>query len=294
MAGRAPWRWWLAGLGLWAGTCAAAASAAPFLWAVQGQGARDYLLGSIHMLPPQAHPLPPALEQAYAQAETVVFETDLDAVGRPDAQQALMTAAREAPDGLRGQIDAVLYAQLQRRLERLGLPQNHCDVYQAWFCALSLEMAGYQRAGFSPQLGIDQHYFEAARRDGKRVDWLETPSEQLGLFAQMPPVLGAAFLASALDDGASQSPQRMMDAWRAHDLTFLEDEVEAMRRDHPRAYARLLADRNRAWQGLLRRHLSDARPTLIIVGAAHLVGADGLIGQLRRNGYRVEPVGRSP
>ena len=54
---------------------APAASWVPLLWEVRGQGqARVLLLGSIHLLEPADYPLPAEVQQAYAQADRVVFE----------------------------------------------------------------------------------------------------------------------------------------------------------------------------------------------------------------------------
>ncbi|WP_371765495.1 TraB/GumN family protein [Massilia sp.] len=48
----------------------------------------------------------------------------------------------------------------------------------------------------------------------------------------------------------------------------------------------LVRDRNRAWMPALRTAL-DAGNAVIVVGAAHLPGSDGLVAMLRRAGYRV-------
>jgi hypothetical protein len=39
----------------------------------------------------------------------------------------------------------------------------------------------------------------------------------------------------------------------------------------------------------LKRLLDGGEPQLVVVGAAHLVGPDGLIAQLRARGYKVLP-----
>lgn len=270
---------------------AAAADDAPFLWQLRLAGVdtapTHHLIGSVHMLPASAQPLPQAYLQAYAAAQRVVFETDLASIGSPALQARMIAVATEVGDGgLRAEIAAPLYRRLQQRLPKLELSPTLCDTMRAWFCALTLELTSYLRAGFDPSLGVDPQLHARALRDGKPIVWLEAPEQQLALFTQMPLPLGAEFLASALDglDDDALSPQRLVEAWRSNDQAFLATQVERMQREQPQAYARLLADRNRTWLTPLDRWLRDGTPTLIVVGAAHLVGPDSLIELLRARG----------
>ena len=49
------------------------------------------------------------------------------------------------------------------------------------------------------------------------------------------------------------------------------------------------SDRNYAWMSKLPG-LMQKKPTLVIVGVAHLTGEEGLISLLRKEGYEVKPV----
>ena len=53
---------------------------------------------------------------------------------------------------------------------------------------------------------------------------------------------------------------------------------------------RLNVDRNRAWLPELRKRLDGASQddTLVVVGAMHLLGDDGLVAVLKAKGYTVE------
>ena len=58
---------------------AALASADPAAWRVTGRnGGEVTLLGSMHVLRASDYPLPPLVDQLYAQADTLVMELDLD------------------------------------------------------------------------------------------------------------------------------------------------------------------------------------------------------------------------
>ncbi len=274
------------------GGAATAQAEAPFLWTLQTGATTHYLQGSVHLLPESAHPLPAQLEAAYEGAAALVFEADIDALSAPANQLALMNAARGAESGLRSQLPAPLYARLQQRAQQIGLPLMLCEPFKAWFCALSLEVFAYQQAGFTPELGLDQHYYRRAQKDGKDLGVLESVDAHLGLFATMPEALSRQLLEQALADAAVAAPDplALYQSWRANDRRALEQLVSEMRRDFPKIHERLLAARNRAWLPELRKRLRSEQAQLVIVGAAHLVGDDGLIELLADEGLVLKPL----
>lgn len=267
------------------------AADAPFLWQVQGPKATHYLLGSVHLLPQSAYPLPEALEQAYAQTRGLVLETDPLALETPEMQTRMIEAGVNGR-GLRKEIDAALYARVRRQAQASDLPPGTCDYFKAWLCALSLTLIEYQRSGMDPNLGLDRHLHQRARADGRPVGWLESPETQLALFADMDAAMSEQFLDSSLEDLARSEwrPEALVRLWRENDTATLSALIDDSRRDYPRTYARLLGDRNRAWIGALVGYLRGDSAQLVVVGAAHLVGRDSLVGLLESRGFAVRAV----
>lgn len=266
---------------------AAQRASAPFLWQISDGKHHHYLLGSVHLLPQAAHPLPAALEAAYAKADALVFESDLDALDDPQTQKSVLAAAQQSR--LADEADAALLQRVHSAATASGLPADVCDPYTAWFCALTLELVGYERGGFESAFGIDQYFHQRARGDRKTIAWFETPATHLQLFSAMHGATGIELLRSALDEQQQdeQAPQALFKAWQRGDEAFVEQLVNDTRRDYPRVYAALLVDRNKAWLPALNTRLRQPRPQLIIVGAAHLYGRDGLIALLRARGFEV-------
>ena len=56
----------------------------------------------------------------------------------------------------------------------------------------------------------------------------------------------------------------------------------------PQLYQRLLVERNRNWLPKLDALFARKGRTMVVVGAAHLVGPDGLLAMFRAKGYTVE------
>jgi uncharacterized protein YbaP (TraB family) len=139
---------------------------------------------------------------------------------------------------------------------------------------------------------VDEQLYDSAQEDGKKIRWFEAPQVQLALFSGMSPAIAREFLDASLDENSdpSQSPQALYRAWRNNDAATIEKAVAEMRRDYPQVYERLLLNRNRNWMPQLQRILSESDTQMIVVGAAHLVGPDGLVAQLRARGYTVTPV----
>jgi uncharacterized protein YbaP (TraB family) len=275
---------------LWAaGTFAADA---PFLWKVQGAKATHYLMGSVHLLPKSAYPLPAEVERAYAETSALVLETDLDAVGAPAAQKQILSAARGAQK-LRDEIGPEMYARLQTQLETLDLNPRLCDDFKPWFCSLTMSVLAFQKLGMNPDRGVDVHFFNRAEKDGRPMRWLEQPEQQMALFAGMDAQMSRSFLQSALEEleDPGRSPQALIDAWMQNDVAGIGTMVAEMRADHPALYARLLADRNREWLPQLEEIFGSDKPQMVLVGAAHLVGPDGLVTQLTQRGWRLQRQG---
>lgn len=277
------------------GAARAGAVEAPFAWAVEGPRARHLLLGSVHVLPASAYPLPAGLERAYAQTAALVLETDADALGQSEFRMQMLTAAI-APEGLKSAIRPDLYRRLQQHAGERKLPMSLCDPFKAWFCALSLELFSLQSRGISGQYGLDQHFYARAIGDGRPVRWLESPAEQLAIFAGMTQNLSEQFLASTLRDLSEpgRDAAAVVRQWQSNDIDGLRALVMEMKRDFPEAYDRLLARRNRQWLPRIEASLREPQPQLIMVGAAHLVGEDGLPGLLAARSWRLAPLAEAP
>jgi uncharacterized protein YbaP (TraB family) len=259
-----------------------------FLWEVKSKTATVYLLGSVHIASPSMYPLDPAIEQAFARADTLVLETPMDA----DAQQRAAALMQQAgmytpPDSLDKHVDPKALASLEKAVGALGLPMLAVTSMRPWLVALTLTLLKLQTLGYRPELGIDQHFHAAAGK--KRVAALETLEEQVALFRDMPEKIQAAALRQTLAqlDELPDLMRRAVDAWRRGDLAAFEKLlVEPTRKDYPELYRRLIVDRNRAMAAALGRYLAGNGTTFVVVGGGHLVGRDSIVRMLEAAGHK--------
>ena len=84
------------------------------LWRVAGQSNTIYLLGSIHLLRPEDHPLPSVIDEVYREAEILVMELDMDDLDSAATQQLFhLTGVLRDDRTLRDLMEEGAYAQAE-------------------------------------------------------------------------------------------------------------------------------------------------------------------------------------
>lgn len=269
----------------------------PLLWKVSDGNNSLYLLGSIHVLKKSDYPLSPDVDAALRDAKTVMFELDMDEVMKPDSV-AKMQQSFAFEDGRK--LGEVLPAETRARLEALfaktGTPFSAAEGIEPWALNMQLAMGLMVGLGFDPQAGIDMHLTREAKAAGKTVLALETLQEQLAVFEASPESEQIGMLDKFLGDPkqAVQSTITMHADWKAGNVEGLDRSLrQKMAVESPESYRLLNTARNDTWVPKLQARL-DAHGkgdnTLAVVGALHLLGADGVVEKLRAKGYRVERI----
>jgi uncharacterized protein YbaP (TraB family) len=181
-------------------------------------------------------------------------------------------------------------AALSKKAQALGLPIEALKQFKPWMIALTLEAMEWQKAGFDQDLGLDKHFYDQAQADGKPVQGLETTEYQISRFDEMPLDLQDHLLAETLKsiDTEQASMSRLIEAWRTGDSQGVERIVLKDLQQEPQLYQRLLVDRNKNWMPKLEALFARDGHAMVVVGAAHLVGPDGLLATFRAKKYRVE------
>jgi uncharacterized protein len=258
------------------------------LWEVKGKHNTIYLLGSVHMLKVADSALPAAALHAYAMSKFLVMELDLNGVG---AESLLESGAEleTLPEGqsLADAAGPQLYAKLLVRAQPLGLEPEILSHFQPWFAALMLQQFELAKSGFDPAAGVDEQFAVLAQADHKPIIGLETIDEQLGLFAHLSLEQQREFLRSTLQDSATAESEAdaVVQAWQRGDTVKLEQLLREETNESPELYRLLTTERNRRWLPKITQLLNSDDNYLVIVGALHLIGHDGVIELLQRQGY---------
>ncbi len=275
----------------------------PLLWKVSDHDSSLYLLGSFHLLKPDDYPLSRDVDAALADAEKVVFELPPEELGSPTLGMQMRQAAMrtdgtmldsELPDDTRRALAAWLDANAAE-LQQMQLPPQAMQMFEPWFVGLMVTVTEMRKAGLDPALGLDAHLAKKAGEAGKATAGLETGAEQVAFLDGMDRAEQLQFLQKSLEGAAEGRAEidRLHAAWRGGDADALWDGMAAeMRREFPDLYRRINVERNYAWVPKLEAKLRDPAgdDVLVVVGALHLLGEDGVVEKLRAKGYEVERV----
>jgi uncharacterized protein len=182
-----------------------------------------------------------------------------------------------------------LFAEVKTRAEKAGLPMMALQRMKPWLVAITLMAPTLQAAGFKPELGIDRHFFDRAKDSGMKRQALETMAFQLDQFDTLPAKLQEEMLKSTLEDLDTEvsGVKDMAQAWTFGNVAAIEKLTLTSLQDAPELYQRLLVDRNRNWIPHVEACIKNNSACFIVVGAAHLVGPDGLPTLLSKKGYKV-------
>jgi hypothetical protein len=262
-----------------------------FLWKVEGPGASTaFLLGSLHVLTPDYYPLSPTINQAFAASRTLIEEVDLDEMRDPTQMMAAMSKAM-LTDGrsLEQLVSPATYAELRTRAAAAGLPMAALQRMKPWLVSLALMVPSLQAAGLTAEYGVDKHFFDRAKEAGMKRQAFETFAYQLDRFDQLSPKLQEDMLTSTMAelDTYVARVKDLARAWAGGDVAALEKELLSAFDSSPELYDRMLVERNHNWLPHVDTCLQQNAGCFIVVGAAHLVGPDGLPTLLAKKGYRV-------
>ena len=154
---------------------------------------------------------------------------------------------------------------------------------------MNVEIIMLMRIGFDPALGIENQLMERALVDDKEILGFETMRQQLEFLDGLSPSAQREMLIQALSEGTEmqQTMDEMIMAWRTGDVQFLEENLLADMADYPELHKVVVVNRNVAWTDEIEELLDDADDYLIVVGALHLVGQEGVPRLLQARGHDV-------
>ncbi|MCM2359141.1 MAG: TraB/GumN family protein [Geobacteraceae bacterium] len=264
-----------------------------FLWKVQAKAGIVYLFGSVHLARSDSYPLSRSIEESFAKAETLALEADPGRALAAETQQRLvLSAIYPGNDTLRQHLSKETYDLAVRELERLGIPIEPFARAKPWFLAMTIGVLELQQLGYSPEHGFDL-YFAGKARGEKKIIELESFDYQINLLNSFGDREQELFLLYTIKDlaQAREGMDELMRAWRTGDTQEMEKIVGKPLSDFPEIrpiYEKLYYQRNRTMAGRIEQLLQAEGSTFVVVGAAHLVGKEGIVELLKRKGYRVE------
>lgn len=261
----------------------------PALWqAVCTDGRQAWLFGTVHALERPADWRGKTVDKAMAGADLLMVElADPDnATAGAQVWQKLANSpghgplsARIAPDQ-RGKLTTVL--------KGAGLRDEDFASTETWAAALTVAQASSRQLDSAH--GIDRAVLAAMQ--GKRVEELEGREAQLAIFDRLPESEQRDLLAAIVGDAARGRDESadLAAAWRRGDMDAIARESRRGLLADPELREALYTGRNRRWTGRIVAAMKRGHVPFVAVGAAHLVGPQGVPAMLRERGCAVERV----
>ncbi|WP_342377881.1 TraB/GumN family protein [Myxococcus stipitatus] len=269
-----------------------------FLWEVKdSRGGVAYLVGSIHMGKPGDLALPAAMEAAFTKSEVLAVEVDTTRTD-PTEMQKLVRELGTFPEGqgLSQRLDPSTRALLDRAATRLGISAQGLERLRPWLAGLLLNNLEFQAAGYQQGHGVDRAFLDRAHGIQKQVLELETADGQLRMLAGTPDKLQDLMLRDQLrrEQGPAEIVEALTSAWKAGDADGMASLLLEGAKDttYRPVYERVFFERNVQMAHKLEALLTEPRVHLVVVGAGHVVGPEGIVALLQKKGHTVRQLPR--
>lgn len=267
------------------------ASAQSLLWEVKSDTATVFLFGSVHYAKSDMYPLESVVEDSFAKSSILVLELDPRSVDQMEVLQEVMTKGMYADDRtIKDDLSPEVYAMLEKYAEDNSLPLAGFMKMKPALLAITLSSLKLIALGYSPDQGIDM-YFAGKATGQKPLLELESAREQMDMLFNLPNA--DQYLKYTLMDNSRTNEQidGIMDAWKAGDADAMNALViEETLREYPELsdlMDSILFKRNRNMAQKIREYLASDKTYFVVVGAAHLVGDQGLVRLMESAGYNV-------
>ena len=260
------------------------------VWQVSKNNHQLFLGGTIHVLKKSDYPLPVEFSKAFKNSDKLVFETDIEKAKSPEFAQK-MAQMMMLPKGksLKDALNKKTFNRLKKYLAARNIPIENMLSFKPSMIVLVLTVIELKAMGMV-DIGVDEYFHTKAKQAGKSISYFESVDEQLAFIQNMGKGNENDMIMNTIDDMSRMRDMMAVikSAWLKGDENKLAAAtLNDMMRDYPDIYQTLLVKRNNNWMPQIEKMIQDKKVELVLVGALHMVGKDGLLQQLRNKGYRV-------
>lgn len=262
-----------------------------FLWKVEKDGSTVYLLGSIHIANKAMYPLRSEIQKAYDASDYLVVEADISKMNDEKVQkQVLDLSVLKDNTTLKDHISADSYKKLGEILKENGLPENTLDTYKPWSVSSTVDYLSSAKEGYDSGIGIDAHFLQQSLENKKPILELESIEYQLNMFNNFSDKLQEEMLKGSIENYFAEVSgiEDLTKMW----VTGNEEQLLELTKSassNAELNKALLTDRNAPMVEKITGYLNDTtkKSYFVVVGAAHMLGENGLVPLLEKKGFTV-------
>ena len=259
----------------------------PALWKATKNHKTIYLLGSVHILPPEIKWYSPKIQNAYNSSDVLVVET-LD-IKDQDKSRLLQSKYGLLPNG-KVISDYLTKEEYQKYIfitNEIGIDQYYANRLKPWlFFVILQNIATKDMAKY----GVDILFINNSKKIGKPILTLESNSEALSSISSIPLSKDIKRLKKLLNrqNITKEEVQDRVDtllAWTRGDI----DRLDYLLKKHMNKsdYNNIISKRNKMWYPRPYKFNKRYNTIFAVVGTAHLVGRYSLLSYLKSLGYKI-------
>lgn len=276
------------------------AEAEPMLYRVNGEKGTLYLLPTIHFGNEEmVQALNTRVLPAVKSADRLAVEVD-DSVLQ-NVSEAVRLNRLIRYDGTEIAADHLsdeTHEKAQALLRRAGIYSVATEGIRAQYWPALCEEAVCMLGGMKSEMGVDKAVMQYARENGVTIEGMETADEQFTLLLSPGDELTDWLLSETVSD-----PDAAAARYASMPALFITGDKEALlslsdmdfggvpesiEEEARQYYDAMLRKRDDRFEERARAYLTEPGSTVMMIGALHVIGENGLITRLENAGFQVE------
>jgi uncharacterized protein YbaP (TraB family) len=240
---------------------------------------------------------------AFNEADALAVEFNI--VAFQENMGAMMNALKSMvyTDGttIKDHISKETYDDAVAILKENNVYMSQYDYYMPCMWESMVSELLYKKNNIDLENGIDKTLIKEANKQNKKVYDVESAELQYGMLASLSDKIQEMLLQSAVEsykENKLDGLDELVNAWATGNKdglrALLGEEPEFENEEEKQLYAEynkaLLTDRDLGMIKYVEEALVSGENVFVCVGAAHIVGENGIVDQLQSKGYTVEVV----
>jgi uncharacterized protein YbaP (TraB family) len=262
-------------------------------WRAERGTQRFLLVGTLHALSPQDHPLPRVIDDCYAKSAGILLEFTPYEQSLPEAKKTVQAkGSLPTPNGLLEMLPEQTRASLRKFLAtRPGM--RYLLACKPWLAAQWIQQALGTECGLEGVHGVESYLCRRAGADRKPIQLLETQSDALDALDALPAEVQLETLSLTLklaEQGKYRAlTESLRAAWRAGNETQLNALFASTTEDAIIYRKTIIEGRNLTWIKLIQT-IKSSGTWMIAAGTQHFCGEHSIGALLRAEGFKVERI----
>ena len=259
------------------------------LWQISGNGIAQpsYLYGTIHIISHDDYFLGKNVKRKLQNSNEVIMEIDLKKMDIGAlAQLSILPEGKFIKDYMSDSDYTILQSFME---DSIGIKKSTFENAYGKLKPFFIEQLIFFNYLGQDKESYEENFKKLAEERNIPISGLETYDEQLKFLEEIPLEDQLKSMVKTIKNYTSETEKlgQLVVYYKAQNLTALSKSFEE--EEDQELNTKLLDKRNSNWIPKIQSAIKN-KSCFIAVGAGHLVGANGLIELLKKQGYTVEPI----